>query len=203
MKREKYFEGDLERLWLIRHCERSSRIGKLRRFLKESGIHLVASYRFQQYAHYVRERCPVLGVPLLVVSTLVYRAMMKLCMSSFECVFGPGLFIAHAVCLFVGGTIGRNCTLHQCVTIGWGYTDGKVGTPEIGDNVWIGPNAILTGRIKVGSNATIAPGSVVSRDVPEGALVAGNPARVVSLNYQNGNLSKWTHESVMDRDVHR
>lgn len=47
---------------------------------------------------------------------------------------------------------------------------------EIGDDVWIGHNAILTPSVrKVGRGAIIAAGAVVTRDVPAYAVVAGVP----------------------------
>jgi len=49
----------------------------------------------------------------------------------------------------------------------------------IGDNVWIGMNAILLKGVTVGENSVVAAGAVVSRDVPANVVVAGNPARVV------------------------
>ncbi|MBR5747458.1 MAG: hypothetical protein IKY01_01585 [Prevotella sp.] len=46
----------------------------------------------------------------------------------------------------------------------------------IGDNVWIGSNAIILPGVKVGEMSVVAAGSVVTKDVPSGVLVAGNPA---------------------------
>ncbi|MBK8005211.1 MAG: hypothetical protein IPK12_15105 [Gemmatimonadetes bacterium] len=48
----------------------------------------------------------------------------------------------------------------------------------IGDNVWIGSNALIL-RASVGANSIVAAGSVVTKDVPANTLVAGNPARVI------------------------
>ncbi len=49
----------------------------------------------------------------------------------------------------------------------------------IGENVWIGPGAIINKKIKVGDNALVSVGAVVIRDVPAGTTVIGNPARVI------------------------
>ncbi|MFK8253501.1 sugar O-acetyltransferase [Ancylobacter terrae] len=48
----------------------------------------------------------------------------------------------------------------------------------IGDNVWIGANALVLPGLTVGDDAVIGAGAVVTRDVPAGATVVGNPARV-------------------------
>jgi maltose O-acetyltransferase len=47
----------------------------------------------------------------------------------------------------------------------------------IGDDVWIGFNAVVLKGVTVGDGAVIDPGSVVIHDVAAGATVAGNPAR--------------------------
>ncbi|MFE0758665.1 acyltransferase [Inquilinus sp. NPDC058860] len=50
---------------------------------------------------------------------------------------------------------------------------------EIGDDVWIGANAVVTDGVRIGSHCIVAAGAVVTRDVPDYALVGGNPARVI------------------------
>jgi acetyltransferase-like isoleucine patch superfamily enzyme len=48
---------------------------------------------------------------------------------------------------------------------------------EIGNNVWIGMNAIIMPGVSIGANSVVAAGAVVMAPVPAGVLVAGNPAR--------------------------
>jgi acetyltransferase-like isoleucine patch superfamily enzyme len=48
---------------------------------------------------------------------------------------------------------------------------------RIGNNVWIGMNAIILKGVTVGDNSVIAAGAVVTKDVSAGTVVAGNPAR--------------------------
>lgn len=52
------------------------------------------------------------------------------------------------------------------------------GTLEIGHDVWIGCNAIITpGCRRIGTGAVIGAGSIVTKDVADFAIVAGNPAK--------------------------
>lgn len=50
---------------------------------------------------------------------------------------------------------------------------------KIGDDVFIGVDAIIMPGVTVGSRVVIGAGSVVTRDVPDGVVIAGNPARVI------------------------
>lgn len=46
----------------------------------------------------------------------------------------------------------------------------------IGDNVWIGANAVVLPGVKIGNGVVVAAGSVVNRDIPDNVMVAGVPA---------------------------
>ena len=58
-----------------------------------------------------------------------------------------------------------------------GYS--KVGRVEIGNNVFIGAQAIVLPNVRIGSNVIIGAGSVVSKDIPDNSVAVGNPCRVV------------------------
>lgn len=49
----------------------------------------------------------------------------------------------------------------------------------IGNNVWIGGNAVILPGVSIGNNSVVGAGAVVTRDVPSGVVVAGNPARII------------------------
>ena len=52
---------------------------------------------------------------------------------------------------------------------------------RIGDEVWIGANAIILPGVTVGDRSIIAAGAVVTQDVPPSCTVAGVPARVIRI----------------------
>ena len=50
---------------------------------------------------------------------------------------------------------------------------------SVGNNVWIGANAILNPGISIGDNVVIGSGSVVVNDLPANTVCVGNPAHIV------------------------
>ena len=100
-----------------------------------------------------------------------------------SCEIGAGVWIAPGgrVHLADGVRIGEHCGIAHGVTM---ETSGKrdaPGAPELGNRVYVGPNAILVGKIRVGDDALVCPGAVLMRSVPPRAVVLGNPARIVSF----------------------
>src|SRR5256714_14156846 len=55
----------------------------------------------------------------------------------------------------------------------------KTAPVKIGDNVWIGMNAVILKGVTIGENSVVAAGAVVTKSVPANTVVAGNPAVVV------------------------
>jgi len=49
----------------------------------------------------------------------------------------------------------------------------------IGDDVWIGANAVVLPGVTIGSHCVVAAGAVVTKDVADGTLVGGVPARIL------------------------
>lgn len=49
----------------------------------------------------------------------------------------------------------------------------------IGDDVWIGTNAVILPGVTIGSHCVVAAGAVVTKDVPDHTLVGGVPAKVI------------------------
>lgn len=58
-----------------------------------------------------------------------------------------------------------------------GGLHGASGHVKIGDNVFIGMNAIITRNVTIGNNVIIGAGSVVTKDCLDNGVYAGNPAR--------------------------
>ncbi len=49
----------------------------------------------------------------------------------------------------------------------------------IGNNVWIGMNAVILPSVKIGDNVVIGANSVVRTDIPSNSIASGNPCQVI------------------------
>ena len=90
---------------------------------------------------------------------------------------GKGLYLGHAYNITIksNAVIGENCNIHKGVTIGQENRGRRKGAPIIGNQVWIGINATIVGKVKIGDDVLIAPNSYVNCDVPDHTVVIGNP----------------------------
>lgn len=54
---------------------------------------------------------------------------------------------------------------------------GESAPIDIGEDVWIGSNAVILPGVRIGDHAVIAANATVTRDIPAWAVAAGTPAR--------------------------
>jgi acetyltransferase-like isoleucine patch superfamily enzyme len=88
-------------------------------------------------------------------------------------------------------TIGSHVNLAQGITItalnhNFGdksqrIDDQGVSTDPVivGDDIWIGANAVILPGVNIGHHSVVAAGAVVTKDVPPHSLVAGVPAKII------------------------
>ncbi|WP_066309696.1 CatB-related O-acetyltransferase [Bacillus sp. FJAT-29814] len=78
---------------------------------------------------------------------------------------------------------------------------------EIGHDVWIGQNAIITSKVsKIGNGAIIGAGSVVTKNVNDYEIVAGSPAKVIGYRFSEDEINKlneiewwnWDKEAIRE-----
>lgn len=105
-------------------------------------------------------------------------------------------------------SIGRYCSIAPGAVLGdgqhhvdWLTTHPFAATPEyrtsalrslprspakwtvIGNDVWIGANAIVMRGVVIGDGAVIGAGAIVTKDVPSYAIVVGTPARILRYRF--------------------
>ncbi len=49
----------------------------------------------------------------------------------------------------------------------------------IGNDCWIGGNAVICPGVTIGNGCVIGAGAVVTKDIPDNSLAVGNPAKVI------------------------
>lgn len=96
-----------------------------------------------------------------------------------------GVRFPHYSCIIISqmSKIGKNCTIHQGVTIGKTHFGKHCGHPEIGNNVLIYAGAKICGKIKVGDNVVIGANAVITEDIPDNCVVVGHNIIVSTDSY--------------------
>jgi hypothetical protein len=73
---------------------------------------------------------------------------------------------------------------------------------NIGNDVWIGHNAIITPNVrKIGDGAVIAAGAVVNKDAPPYAVIVGNPARIVRYRFPQEIIDELLASKWWEKDI--
>ena len=135
-------------------------------------------YRFLHYFHGKGIIFKVLLFPLF----LIYKVQVEWILGieipwSVKIGYPLRLYHGTGLVLHPATVMGKNCVMRHCTTVG--SKREKDDVPVFGDNVDIGSNSVILGRINIGDNSIIGAGSVVVDDVPPNSIVAGNPARVI------------------------
>ena len=101
---------------------------------------------------------------------------------------GHSFYIGHfgGIIINANAIIGNNCNISQGVTIGVSGRGTNRGVPVIGDEVYIGVNAVISGSIIIGNQVVIGSCSLVNTSLEENSVVLGVPAIVISKNGSKG-----------------
>lgn len=93
---------------------------------------------------------------------------------------GNGFFIDHGMGVVIGETtiIGDNVLLYQGVTLGGTGKERGKRHPTLGNNIVVGTGAKVLGNITIGDNSYIGANAVVVKDVPPNSTVVGVPGRL-------------------------
>ena len=92
---------------------------------------------------------------------------------------GHSFYIGHFGNIILNSSvvIGNNCNISQGVTI---------GVSGIGENVYMGANAVIVGKSHIGNHVLVAACSLVNRNIYDNSIAIGVPAVVVSNKGSEG-----------------
>jgi carbonic anhydrase/acetyltransferase-like protein (isoleucine patch superfamily) len=83
--------------------------------------------------------------------------------------------------------------MHQGITT---YTDQVT----IGDESWVGINAVVMGNVNIGKHCVIGANAVVTRDIPDYCVAVGNPAKIIKmLDLRNGQWVRVEGKTDLDK----
>jgi serine O-acetyltransferase len=94
---------------------------------------------------------------------------------------GPGLYIGHYGAIFLHGHMGANCSVGQCVTIGFKGASKSTNPPRLGNNVYVGTSAVIVGDITIGDDVIIGANTTVVKDVPARHRVVSAAVRIEKI----------------------
>jgi len=112
---------------------------------------------------------------------------------------GKRFFIDHGLGVVIGETavIGDDVLLYQGSTLGGtGIVKGK-RHPTLGNNVVIGAGAKVLGNIAIGDNSYIGANAVVIKDVPPNSTVVGVPGRITKQDGKKMDVN-LDHARILD-----
>jgi len=102
------------------------------------------------------------------------------CEIHYKATIGPGISILHASTgIVISGQshIGKNLTLAGGNMIG--IHAGKPGKLIIGDNCYLGANAVIIGPLTIGDNTTIGACALVTKSFEGNVTLIGVPAKSI------------------------
>lgn len=135
---------------------------------------------------------------------------------SIDSSIGKYVYIGHNTSI-TKATIGNYCSIASNVSIWMGEHElDKISTNSIfyeaqyaeltkkdciiGNDVWIGVDAIIRRWITIGNGAVIGANSFVNVDIPPYAIVAGSPAKIIRYRFNEDEIKMietsywWKHD---------
>ena len=102
---------------------------------------------------------------------------------------GEGVQVMANATIIPETKIGDYCIINTCASVDHEciLEDGVEIAPQatlcgcvyIGENSWIGANAVILPKLKIGKNCVIGAGSVVTKNIPDDTMAFGNPAKFI------------------------
>jgi len=153
------------------------------------GFWATFQYRIAHHIH-MNIKLKLFKLPLLCLAFLWFKTIEITTGISipYSVKIGHSFYIGHfgGIIINSNSVIGNNCNISQGVTIGVSGLGLYRGTPVLGNNVYIGANAVLAGKIFIGDNVLIGACTMVNRSFQDNSVLMGVPAIMVSQKGSKG-----------------
>lgn len=182
MKFRKLWHADFMRAYT--HIE-GNKLKRIINTMRGPGVQAVTVYRFGCWSKSQNKFIKIITEPVYLFFRGLTMVMWGIELYR-ETEIGAGFYITHFGGIIVSplAKLGNNVTLSQGVTIGRSGQGEKQGVPIIGNNVYIATGAKLFGKIVIGNNVKIGPNAVVHKSIPDNAVVVSSPGFKI-LFYQD------------------
>jgi serine O-acetyltransferase len=161
-----------------------SRLKRIINTMRSPGVQVTTVFRFGRWSKLQNKLIRIVTEPLFFFARGLVTIMWGIELHR-ETDIGAGFHITHfgGIVISPAAQIGKNFTISQGVTIGVSGQGEKRGVPIIGDNVYIATGAKVFGKISIGNNVKIGPNAVVHKSIPDNAIVVAYPGFKI-LSYQ-------------------
>jgi serine O-acetyltransferase len=171
------------------------------------GFRAVVVYRFGVWVRGLRVR--LLRAPLSRIYNFLYRYVrnhyaIELPSSA---KVGRRVVIGHqgGIVVHWRAEIGDDCLIRQNVTLGAVNEERVLQAPILGNRVEVGCGAAIIGAVHIGENVRIGPNAVVTVNIPADSTVVASPARIVQVKTRpmpKANNSQVTSNNDMPAIIH-
>ena len=122
----------------------------------------------------------------------------KFCSIAQGVTIGPG---RHPASVFVSTSPVFFSTVRQC---GTSFADtsyfSETGKVVIGNDVWIGLNAVILDDVVIGDGAIVAAGAIVTGNVAPYSIVGGMPAKLIRYRFDENQIAFLTRDQWWNKD---
>jgi serine O-acetyltransferase len=160
------------------------------------GFRALAVYRFGAM---LKDKRGILWLPL----SFLYRFMFRYIRNHYgielpaTTIVGRRFLIGHqhGIIIHPNAEFGDDCIIVQNVTIGNVALGRKNSGPKFGNRVEFGAGAVILGSITVGDDVRIGPNAVVITDIPAGSRVFVDPPRMMQMRKPQDNVTEPLKET--------
>jgi serine O-acetyltransferase len=153
------------------------------------GFWATFQYRIGHFI-YTKVKWKIFKLPLLVL-VLIWQKNIEIITGisiPYTAKIGHSFYIGHfgGIIINSNSVIGNNCNISQGVTIGVSGIDENRGVPILGDEIYIGANVVIAGKISIGNNVLVGANSMVKDSFPDNSVLLGVPAVLISQKGSKG-----------------